>query len=402
MKKIVLVLLAMVMLIAGPCLAFDGYQGHEGQIPLCQNNKTGVLRVAPMKDIDPTANVDYEPYCNTRFFYGTTTPTETLIWVNIQGIQGIQGPQGFQGEKGDTGATGPQGPIGFTGMQGIQGIKGDKGDKGDQGIQGLQGTQGEKGDKGDQGIQGPQGPAGSDASCVKLTGDTMTGTLNAPSLIVPQISTSFPGADLSISAANGTGNGGAINITGGTAGTSSGGGGGDINITAGWNMPIGGMGWSGLGPPGGVNILAGGGYNTAGGNITIQSGPTSDWASPSNSFSKITIQGGTMDGVDTGGSIEVEGGHNANTGTPYNALGGNVLLIGGDASGSYPGGSVILAGGTGSPGGGVIINTNSTQPPCNSSIRGMLWFIQGAINIKDSFEICAKDASNNYTWRVLW
>ena len=66
------------------------------------------------------------------------------------------------------------------------------------------------------------------------------------------------------------------------------------------------------------------------------------------------------------------------------------------------GGSVILAGGTGSLGGGVIINTNGTQPPCDSSIRGMLWFIQGAPNIKDSFEICAKDASNSYTWRTLY
>ena len=84
MKMTVSVLLAIVMLIAVLCLAFDGYQGHEGQIPLCQNNKSGALRLAPTKDIDPTKNVDYEPYCNTR--------TETLIWVNIQGIQGAQGP----------------------------------------------------------------------------------------------------------------------------------------------------------------------------------------------------------------------------------------------------------------------------------------------------------------------
>jgi hypothetical protein len=48
-KKIVLVSLAMVMSIAVPCLAF---QGHEGQIPLCQNNKTGSFRFAPVKDID--------------------------------------------------------------------------------------------------------------------------------------------------------------------------------------------------------------------------------------------------------------------------------------------------------------------------------------------------------------
>jgi len=84
MEKIVAVLLAMVMFIAVPCLAFD-FPGHEGQIPLCQNNKTGRSRLAPVKDIDPTTGVNYQPYCNTRFFYGTTTPAETLIWVDIQG-----------------------------------------------------------------------------------------------------------------------------------------------------------------------------------------------------------------------------------------------------------------------------------------------------------------------------
>jgi len=166
MKKIVLLLLAMVMLIAVPCLAFDGYDGHAGQIPLCQNNKTGALRVSPMKDIDPTTNVNYEPYCNTRFFYGTTTPVETLIWINIQGIQGpqgiqgLQGIQGIKGDKGDQGLQGIQGLKGDTGAQGIQGLKGDTGAQGIQGPEGPQGIQGLKGDKGDQGIQGEQGIQG--------------------------------------------------------------------------------------------------------------------------------------------------------------------------------------------------------------------------------------------------
>ena len=73
MKKIAFVLLAMVMLIAVPCLAFDGFQGHEGQIPFCQDSKTGKLRIAPVKDIDKTSNQNYEPVCKT---------TETLIWGN--------------------------------------------------------------------------------------------------------------------------------------------------------------------------------------------------------------------------------------------------------------------------------------------------------------------------------
>ncbi|MGZ3558963.1 MAG: hypothetical protein ACXU97_07615 [Thermodesulfobacteriota bacterium] len=159
MKKIVLVLLAMVMLIAVPCLAFDGYQDHEGQLPLCQNNKTGGLRFAPVKDIDRTKNKDYEPYCITRFFYGTTTPVETLIWINIQGIQGLQGLQGPQGEQGPMG---PQGSQGIQGPMGPQGPQGPKGEKGDTGPQGLIGPTGPQGPQGVQGIQGAQGPVGPD------------------------------------------------------------------------------------------------------------------------------------------------------------------------------------------------------------------------------------------------
>ena len=112
MKKSVLVLLAMVMFIAVPCLAFGGFSGHEGQIPLCQNNKTGVFRFAPVKDIDPTKNVDYEPVCKSN--------TETLIWINpAGGMQGPAGPQGLKGDKGDKGATGATGATGAQGPPGV-------------------------------------------------------------------------------------------------------------------------------------------------------------------------------------------------------------------------------------------------------------------------------------------
>jgi hypothetical protein len=166
MKKIVLTLLAVVMLIAVPCLGFDGYEGHEGQIPLCQNNMTGALRFAPMKDVDTSTGVNYERYCNTAYKYRfgkIIAYPETLIWMGIQGIQGPQGPQGEQGLIGLQGPQGEQGPIGPQGLQGAtgstgpagpQGIQGAKGDKGDQGIQGPPGIQGISGP------QGPQGPSG--------------------------------------------------------------------------------------------------------------------------------------------------------------------------------------------------------------------------------------------------
>jgi len=132
-----LVLLMIMTLLAVPCLAFDGFNGHGGQVPLCQNNKTGAFRFAPIKDIDPTKRKVYEPHCNGR--------TETLIWLN----QEMQGSPGPQGEQGPTGLQGPQGP------------KGDKGDQGIQGLQGIKGDQGLKGVQGPKGDAGAQGPAGS-------------------------------------------------------------------------------------------------------------------------------------------------------------------------------------------------------------------------------------------------
>jgi hypothetical protein len=135
MKMVLVVLLVLAM--AVPVLAFDGYDGdHAGQIPLCRNNSTGVIKFAPMKDIDPsTTGKNYEPYCNARLVNGI--PTEELIWINIQGIQGPQGIQGIQGEKGDKGDQGLQGIQGIQGLQGVQGDKGDKGDTGDQGVPGI-------------------------------------------------------------------------------------------------------------------------------------------------------------------------------------------------------------------------------------------------------------------------
>ena len=98
MTRIILVLLAMVVLMAVPCLAFNGFQGHQGQIPLCQNNTTGVSRLAPTKNIGSTKSVDYEPFCNTK--------TETLIWINPAG-------GGPAGPAGPPGPPGPQGPPGI-------------------------------------------------------------------------------------------------------------------------------------------------------------------------------------------------------------------------------------------------------------------------------------------------
>jgi hypothetical protein len=52
--------------------------------------------------------------------------------------------------------------------------------------------------------------------------------------------------------------------------------------------------------------------------------------------------------------------------------------------------------------GGVRLNTATAKPACDATTRGTFWFTQAAVGIKDSAEVCAKDASNAYAWRTLY
>lgn len=52
--------------------------------------------------------------------------------------------------------------------------------------------------------------------------------------------------------------------------------------------------------------------------------------------------------------------------------------------------------------GGVRLNTDETRPSCDASLRGTLWFTKGGSGVKDVLEICAKDSSDNYDWRIIY
>jgi hypothetical protein len=52
--------------------------------------------------------------------------------------------------------------------------------------------------------------------------------------------------------------------------------------------------------------------------------------------------------------------------------------------------------------GGVRINTSTTQPSCASTTDGTFWVVQGGSGVKDSVQVCAKDASNAYAWRTIY
>jgi hypothetical protein len=46
--------------------------------------------------------------------------------------------------------------------------------------------------------------------------------------------------------------------------------------------------------------------------------------------------------------------------------------------------------------------TSTTAPACNDSTRGVVWVTRGAAGVKDSVQVCAKDAADAYGWRALY
>lgn len=53
---------------------------------------------------------------------------------------------------------------------------------------------------------------------------------------------------------------------------------------------------------------------------------------------------------------------------------------------------------------GVQLNYAGTaaKPSCDSTVRGMLWYVAAAGGVKDDVQVCAKDAANAYAWRTIY
>ncbi len=174
--------------------------------------------------------------------------------------------------------------------------------------------------------------------------------------------------NISLLGSSGSSVGGNVTVASGNAGIPTGGSGGNLNLQAGNAMAAGGSGYSGLGAAGAVNITAGSGYNSVGGNITLLSGGNSPWTQAANSFSKVSLQGGTIN-LNDGAVIDVEGGHNTQYGSPpqYSA-GGNVRIVGGSATGSYSGGNILLLPGAGTPNG--FVGVGKSNPATALDVSG--------------------------------
>lgn len=52
--------------------------------------------------------------------------------------------------------------------------------------------------------------------------------------------------------------------------------------------------------------------------------------------------------------------------------------------------------------GGIKLKTTTARPGCNATTRGTFWFIQGAVGVKDSVRVCAKDNTDTYDWRLIY
>ena len=81
-------------------------------------------------------------------------------------------------------------------------------------------------------------------------------------------------------------------------------------------------------------------------------------------------------------------------------------IVAADSTGaSQPGAQLNLSGGTGGAGGepgAVAIVDGGTKPTCAEAIRGSIWYDAGGAGVLDTFEVCRKDASNNYAWVSLF
>ncbi|MEQ9618988.1 MAG: hypothetical protein RIG61_07410 [Deltaproteobacteria bacterium] len=55
--------------------------------------------------------------------------------------------------------------------------------------------------------------------------------------------------------------------------------------------------------------------------------------------------------------------------------------------------------------GGIKISDNGgavVKPTCSVSERGKFWMVEGNAGVKDTIEVCAKDAADAYAWRTIY
>ena len=85
-------------------------------------------------------------------------------------------------------------------------------------------------------------------------------------------------------------------------------------------------------------------------------------------------------------------------GAYVNYLSPNTVVLGNASVTDVLAGSTALA----TVKAGALQLTTKADPTCSVTTRGQFWFLAGAGGVKDTVNVCAKDAGDAYAWRVIY
>jgi hypothetical protein len=143
-----------------------------------------------------------------------------------------------------------------------------------------------------------------------------------------------------------------------------------------------------------VCIGRGAGYGNTTGNDNIALGKFSFMKNPAGSYNTGV---GSHVGFNNTGSGNVFLGYSAG----YNEVGSNKLYIANSKSnkplvyGEFDAAKLVVNG-------SITVAPSGKQPVCSSATRFMFYTVAGGAGVKDSVQICAKDAKNVYAWRSVF